>query len=86
MAGGPAIAARKGADGHRVAVLPLPAEDKLAVLDADTGARLRAVALGVLPIASAIAPDGAIAWVTRVRRPQAQARHSQRHAVLRSRR
>jgi hypothetical protein len=28
MAGGPAVAARKSADGHRVALLPLPADDK----------------------------------------------------------
>ncbi len=64
MAGGPAIAARAGADGHRVAVLPLPADDKLIVLDADSGTTLRSVALGVLPVASVISPDGATAWVT----------------------
>ncbi len=64
MAGGPAVALRKGADGRRVAVLPLPADDKLVVLDADNGARLRTVPLGVLPIASVISPDGATAWVT----------------------
>ncbi len=64
MAGGPAIALRKNRSGHRVAVLPLPADDKLVVLDADNGALLRTVALGVLPIASVIAPDGATAWVT----------------------
>ncbi|MBL0170789.1 MAG: bifunctional YncE family protein/alkaline phosphatase family protein [Gemmatimonadaceae bacterium] len=64
MAGGPSVALRKGTDGRRVAVLPLPADDKLVVLDADNGARLRTVSLGVLPIASVLSPDGAIAWVT----------------------
>ena len=64
MAGGPAIALRAGADGHRIAVLPLPADDKLAILDADTGTPLRTVSLGVLPIAAAISADGATAWVT----------------------
>ena len=46
MAGAPAIATNKGADGHRVAVLPLPADDKLVVIDADNGALLRSVPLG----------------------------------------
>ena len=64
LAGAPAIATRAGADGHRVAVLPLPADDKLVILDADNGATLRTVPLGVLPIAAVIAPDGATAWVT----------------------
>ena len=64
MAGGPSVAVQKGADGHRVALLPLPADDKLAILDADNGQFLRSVALGVLPIASVISADGAIAWVS----------------------
>ena len=64
MAGGPAVALRKSADGHRVVVVPLPADDKLVVLDADNGARLRTVMLGVLPVASVISADGATAWVT----------------------
>ena len=38
MAGAPAVAARAGADGRRLAVVPLPANDALAVLDAETGA------------------------------------------------
>ena len=64
MAGAPAIATTKNADGHRVAVLPLPADDKLVVIDADNGALLRSVPLGVLPIASVISTDGSTAWVT----------------------
>ncbi|MEP6495036.1 MAG: alkaline phosphatase family protein [bacterium] len=64
MAGSPAIAAKAGTDGHRAAVLPLPADDKLVVLDADNGALLRAVPLGVLPIAAVISADGSTAWVT----------------------
>ena len=64
MAGAPAVASRKGPDGRRVAILPLPADDRLVILDADNGAVLRTVALGVLPIASVIAADGATAWVS----------------------
>ena len=64
MAGAPAIATQRGADGHRVAIVPLPADDKLVILDADNGATLRTVALGVLPIASVISLDGATAWVS----------------------
>jgi YVTN family beta-propeller protein len=64
MAGAPAIASIKSADGHRVAVLPLPADDKLVILDVETGKTLRSVALGVLPIASVISSDGATAWVS----------------------
>ena len=64
MAGAPAIATTRSADGHRVAVLPLPADDKLVVLDIETGKTLRTVPLGVLPIASVISPDGRTAWVT----------------------
>jgi YVTN family beta-propeller protein len=64
MAGAPAVAKRAGADGHRVAVLPLPADDKLVVLDADNGQTLRTVPLGVLPIAAALSDDGATAWVS----------------------
>ena len=64
MAGGPSVASQKGADGHRVALLPLPADDKLAIVDADNGQFLRSVAVGVLPIASVVSADGAIAWVS----------------------
>lgn len=64
LAGGPAIASRASADGHRYAVLPMPADDKLLVLDADTKQRVRTVPLGVLPVASVISPDGETAWVT----------------------
>jgi YVTN family beta-propeller protein len=64
MAGGPAIAMRANASGHRVMVLPLPANDQLAVLDAESGALLRSVALGVLPVSAVVSADGGIAWVT----------------------
>ncbi len=64
MAGGPSVASQKGADGRRIAVVPLPADDKLVILDADVGATLRTVPLGVLPVASALSPNGATAWVT----------------------
>jgi YVTN family beta-propeller protein len=64
MAGAPAIAARSGSDGRRVAVLPLPANDELAVLDADNAEVIRFVKLGVEPIAAAISADGRVAYVT----------------------
>ena len=64
MAGAPAVAFRSGADGHRLAVLPLPANDALAVLDAESGALIRTIPLGVEPIAAVISADGRTAFVT----------------------
>ncbi len=64
MAGSPAVALRNDAAGVRLAVLPLPANDRLAVIDADRGTVLRTFDVGVLPVAAAIAPDGSTAWVT----------------------
>src|SRR5262245_37033390 len=57
MAGGPAIAGK-------LVVLPLPANDSLAVLDADSGTLIRKIALGVEPIAAVIAADSRVAWVS----------------------
>ncbi|MBW8768967.1 MAG: bifunctional YncE family protein/alkaline phosphatase family protein [Gemmatimonadetes bacterium] len=64
MAGGVAISTRANASGHRVIVLPLPANDSLAVLDAESGALLHSVALGVLPVAAVVSADGSTAWVS----------------------
>jgi YVTN family beta-propeller protein len=64
MAGGPAVAARANTSGHRVMVLPLPANDALAVLDAKSGALLHTVALGVLPVSAVVSADGATAYVS----------------------
>lgn len=64
IAGGPAVAARANASGRRVAVLPLPADDQLAVLDADDGTLIARVPVGVAPIAAAISADGSVAYVT----------------------
>ncbi len=64
MAGAPAIAAKAGPNGRRLAALPLPANDALAVLDAETGALVRTVPLGVEPIAAVIAGDGRTAYVS----------------------
>ena len=64
IAGAPAVAARGTADGQRYAILPLPANDALAVLDASTGSLVRVVSLGVEPIAAAISDDGSVAWVS----------------------
>ena len=64
MAGGPAIATRANASGHRVMVLPLPANDALAVLDAGDGSLLHAVPLGVLPVSAVVSAGGSTAWVS----------------------
>ena len=59
-----AVARRANASGHRVVVVPLPANDGLAVLDADSGSLLKTIPLGVLPVAAVISADGATAYVT----------------------
>lgn len=64
MAGAPAIAKSANSTGKRVTVVPLPADDALAIIDAVTGKPIRTVALGVLPIAAVIADDGSVAWVS----------------------
>lgn len=64
LAGAPSVAKKKNSSGHRPLVVPLPANDHLAIFDADDGAPLGGVALGVLPIASVTSDDGATAWVS----------------------
>ncbi len=64
MAGSPAVALRAGPDGKRLAVLPLPANDSLAVIDADAGTPIRKIALGVEPIAAVISADSRVAYVS----------------------
>lgn len=63
MIGAPAVA-RTSTQGPRLAVVPLPANDALAVLNADTGALLDTIALGVLPVSAVISDDGRTAWVS----------------------
>jgi DNA-binding beta-propeller fold protein YncE len=70
MTGAPAIAARAGADGRRVAVLPLTANDALAVIDAESSKPIRLVPLGVAPFAAVLSPDGAVAYVSNMGGPQ----------------
>jgi YVTN family beta-propeller protein len=72
IAGSPAVARRANAAGHRVAVVPLPANDALAVLDADNASLLRTIPLGVLPVAAAISEDGSVAYVSNLggRKPE----------------
>ena len=62
--GAPAVASAPNASGHRVAVVPLTVEDRLAILDADNGTPLASVALGVAPIAAVVSTNGAAAYVT----------------------
>jgi DNA-binding beta-propeller fold protein YncE len=64
LAGAPSIARARNSTGHRPLVVPLPANDKLAILDADNGHSLGGVALGVLPVASVTSDDGTTAWVS----------------------
>ena len=64
IAGSPAVALRANSSGHRVVVMPLPANDALAVLDADDGTLLKTIPLGVLPVAAAISTDGSVAFVS----------------------
>ncbi len=64
LAGAPSVARRRNAAGHRPLTVPLPANDRLAVLDADEGGVLGFVELGVLPVASVVSADGATAWVS----------------------
>lgn len=73
MAGSPAVARRAHAGGRRVAVLPLPANDALAILDAGTGATVRTVPLGVLPVAAVVSDDGGTAYVTTFGGPKPKA-------------
>ena len=73
MAGAPAVAARSGADGRRLAVVPLPANDSLVVLDAETAVRLRAIPLGVEPIAAVISADSRVAYVSVLGGPKPKA-------------
>ena len=76
LAGAPAVATRANSTGHRVAVLPLSANDALAVFDADNGTLLKTIPLGVLPVAAVVSPDGAVAYVSVLggRKPRAQER------------
>jgi YVTN family beta-propeller protein len=77
MAGAPSIAARRGDDGRRLAVLPLPANDGLAVVDADSGTLIRIIPLGVEPIAAAISADGRTAYVSILGGPKPSASQRQ---------
>jgi len=76
IAGSPAVAKRANATGHRVALLPLPANDALAVFDADSGVLLKTIPLGVLPVAAVVSWDGAVAYVSVMggRKPRARER------------
>ncbi len=64
LAGAPSVAKRRNAAGHRPVVVPLPANDHLAIFDADDGSPLGGVALGVLPVASVTSGDGSTSWVS----------------------
>jgi YVTN family beta-propeller protein len=79
MAGAPAVARQPGANGERLAVLPLPANDSLAVIDADSGTLIRKIGLGVEPIAAVISADSRVAYVSILGGPKPTA--AQRAAI-----
>ncbi|HEU4787717.1 MAG TPA: hypothetical protein VFS57_09920, partial [Gemmatimonadaceae bacterium] len=64
MIGAPAVAERAGPNGKRLAVVPLPASDALMVLDAEIGAPLHTIPVGVEPIAAVISADSRFAYVS----------------------
>src|SRR3989440_6373455 len=76
IAGSPALARRPNSSGHRVVVVPLPANDELAVLDATDGSLLKKIALGVLPLVAAVNEEGSVAYVSNLggRKPTARDR------------
>jgi YVTN family beta-propeller protein len=74
IVGAPAVARRANASGHRVVVVPLSANDSLAVLDADSGTLLKKIPLGVLPVAAVISADGSVAYVSNLGGPKPTAR------------
>ena len=83
MAGSPAVAERAGANGKRLAVVPLPANNALAVLDAEWGTLVDTIPLGVEPIADHLSRFARRVRVS-TRRTEAEARSTYRDAVLRS--
>ena len=64
LTGALAVAPNKSPTGERRVVLPLTANNKLAMLDADTGASLGVVDTGIAPFGAVISNDGTIAYVT----------------------
>ena len=70
LAGATAVARTANASGRRVAVVALPANDALAVLDAGNGAVINTIPLGVLPVGAVIAQDGSTAYVTNLGGPK----------------
>ena len=74
IVGAPAVARRANATGHRVVVVPLSANDSLAVLDADAGTLLKKIPLGVLPVAAVISADGSVAYVSNLGGPKPTAK------------
>lgn len=73
MAGAIAVGAKRGANDTRIAVAALPANDSLAVLDAETGALIRKIALGVEPIGVVISDDSRTAYVSVLGGPKPKA-------------
>jgi YVTN family beta-propeller protein len=64
IAGAPALAAKKNSAGHRLVVIPLTANNRLALVDADTGEQIGFAPTGIAPFAAAINGSGTIAYVT----------------------
>jgi len=62
--GHPAIAARADAQGRRLAVVPLAAEDAIAVVDVASNHLISKIKTGIAPYSAAISDDGERAYVT----------------------
>lgn len=68
-----ALAREKNAAGQRIAVIPIIAQNKAALVDVETGGLLGAVGTGVAPVGAAVNAAGTVAYVSnwggRVARP-----------------
>ena len=70
LAGATAVARKANSTGHRLAIVALPANDALAVLDAESNTLISTIPLGVLPVGAVIAEDGSSAYVTNLGGPK----------------
>jgi DNA-binding beta-propeller fold protein YncE len=64
LTGAPAIAASPNPQGHRLAVIPMVYNNRLAVIDLDTGKTLGHAQTGVAPFAAVVNANGTTAYVT----------------------
>lgn len=63
-AGAPAIAANRDASGRRPLLLPLTRDDRVAILDAETGRVEGTIETGIAPFAAVVDSAGTVAYVS----------------------